>query len=119
MSTSQSKIEDLKRTKDVRDVLLKLGLGEELERAGIKKVRAGRGKRRGRRYKLKKGPLMVVSKRCALYEAARNIPGVDVCIVNELNAELLAPGTQAGRLTLWTESAIENMGKEKLFWSKK
>ena len=38
--------------------------------------------------------------------AARNLAGVDVTTAGELDAEALAPGTDPGRLTLWTESAI-------------
>ena len=50
-----------------------------------------------------------------LAKAAANIPGVDIVMVKELNAELLAPGAVPGRLTLWTKSAIEALEKEKLF----
>jgi hypothetical protein len=35
--------------------------------------------------------------------------------VKSLNAELLAPGAQAGRLTVWTIGAIEKLAKERLF----
>ena len=41
---------------------------------------------------------------------ARNHAGVDVVEVNNVNAELLAPGTHAGRLTIYTKSAIEKLG---------
>ncbi|NIA12323.1 MAG: 50S ribosomal protein L4, partial [Nitrospiraceae bacterium] len=37
--------------------------------------------------------------------------GVDVVMCDRLNAELLAPGTHAGRLTIWTESAIAELGR--------
>ena len=43
--------------------------------------------------------------------AARNLAGVDVVTVAGLNAELLAPGTHAGRLTIWSESAIRSLGE--------
>ncbi|HEX9863276.1 MAG TPA: 50S ribosomal protein L4, partial [Candidatus Bathyarchaeia archaeon] len=46
-----------------------------------------------------------------LTEAAQNIPGITVAKVNDLNAELLAPGTHPGRLTLWTNSALEQLDK--------
>jgi large subunit ribosomal protein L4e len=115
----ESKIEDLKKAKDVYDLIGKLGMEKELERIAIKKIRAGKGKNRGRPYRKKKGPLIVVSKKCSLLEAAANIQGVDVCIVKQLNAELLAPGTDAGRLTIWTDKALEIMEKEKLFYEKK
>ena len=111
----ESKIEALDKTKKVRDVLLKLGLKEELERVKEKKVRAGKGKGRGRKYKKKVGPLLVVADDCSLAKAGINIPGVNVIKVKELNAEALAPGTIPGRLTLFTDNAIEKLNKEKLF----
>ena len=57
--------------------------------------------------KKKVGPLFVVSKKCDLIKAARNLPGVDVVQVKDLNAEVLAPGTHPGRLVIWSKSAIE------------
>ena len=42
-------------------------------------------------------------------------PIYDIPGYPEINAEDLAPGGNAGRLTLFTESAIERLGKEKLF----
>ncbi len=100
-------IESLKRTKEVIDVLENLGMGPELERASKKKVRAGKGKMRGRRYKRRKGPLIVVKEDKGISKAANNIPGVDVVLAKDLNVLLLAPGGHPGRLTVWSESAIE------------
>jgi large subunit ribosomal protein L4e len=57
------------------------------------------------------GPLIVVAENKGLFEAAGNLPGVDIVSVKNLNAELLAPGTHPGRLTLWTCSAIEQLEK--------
>jgi len=111
-----NEIENIKKTKDVRKVLEKIGLAEELERTEIKKIRAGRGKNRGRRHRTKKGPLIVTGDRCELEKSGKNIQGIDVVEVKALNAELLAPGTQPGRLTIFTEKAIEKMGKENLFY---
>ncbi|MBN1386744.1 50S ribosomal protein L4 [Candidatus Woesearchaeota archaeon] len=113
--TVESKFEDLSKTKDVVEALQKLGFSRELERCSVKKVRAGKGKTRGRRYRKKKGPLLVVSKDCGLLKSARNITGVDVVTVNSLNAELLAPGTIPGRVTIWTDAALNRMEKESLF----
>lgn len=107
--------EQLKRTQDVRKALITLGLEAELERASRKTIRAGKGKRRGRRYRTATGPLLVVSQPCELSRAARALPGVQVATVNMLNAELLAPGTHPGRLTLFTKTAIERLAKEALF----
>lgn len=108
-------VENIKKTKDVKKILESLGFKEELERAAKKKLRAGVGKLRGRKYRKKKGPLIVVSKECSLLRSLKNIPGVDAVIVNKLNAELLAPGSVPGRLTMFTKAAIERMEKEALF----
>ena len=69
-------------------------------------------------FKKRKGPLFVVSQNCPLVKAASNIPGVDVVAVRSINAELLAPGCQCGRLTLYTRSAIEELDKYKLYTDK-
>ena len=114
----EHKLEELNRTKDVKDIMIKLGLEKELVRSSEKKIRAGKGKMRGRRYRRKKGPLFVVSKDCPLLRSAQNLPGIDIVIVDSLNTELLAPGTMPGRLTLWTKSALERMQKENLFTGK-
>ena len=108
-------IESLKKTKEVRDLMLKLGLEKELDRISKKSLRAGRGKLRNRKYQIKKGPLFVVSKLCSLQKAARNLQGIDLIEVDRLNAELLAPGAVPGRLVIWSEGAIERLDKEKLF----
>ncbi|MFP4112680.1 MAG: 50S ribosomal protein L4 [Candidatus Woesearchaeota archaeon] len=110
--------ESLKKTKEVKDALLALGFDKELVRAEIKKVRAGKGKSRGRRYNKRKSVLLVVSEGSSLYESARNISGVDVVSVNDLNAELLAPGTDLGRATLFTKNAVEVLEKTGLFLKK-
>ncbi len=110
----ENSLEKLKKTKEVEEFLKKLGMEKELERARKKKVRAGKGKMRGRRYKKKKSVLIVVSeKNTPLENAASNIPGVEVVDAMNLNVEHLAPGTHAGRLTIWTEGAIEKL-KERL-----
>ena len=111
----ESSIESISKTKDAEKLLLSLGLEKELARASVKKVRAGKGKNRGRKYRKKTGPLIVVSQKCSLLQAGKNIPGVDTAIVDKSKAEQLAPGTHAGRLTIFTESAIEKLRKERLF----
>lgn len=111
----ENKIESIDKTKSAVDTLKKLGLQMELSRSSEKKVRSGKGKARGRKYKTKKGPLVIVSDNCKLLKAARNIPGIDIVEVKNLNAELLAPGTIPGRLSIFTQGAIEKMQKEKLF----
>jgi len=105
----EDKIQDLKKIKEAREILEKLGLGKELERVKERKVRAGKGKARGRKYKVKKGPLLIVGKDGGITRAARNLPGVDVVEAENLNVSMLAPGASPGRLCLWTESAVKRM----------
>ena len=109
------KFESMDKTKNIIDAFKKLGLENELARVEEKKIRAGKGKARGRKYKKKKGPLIVVSKKDKLSKAAANIPGIDVVDVKSLNAELLAPGAKPGRLVLWTSAAINILEKENMF----
>ncbi|HIE34312.1 MAG TPA: 50S ribosomal protein L4 [Candidatus Altiarchaeales archaeon] len=105
------KFEKLKKTKEIIDVLNALGLEDDIERARNRVIRSGKGKMRGRKYKNKKSVLIVVNDDKGVISGTRNIPGVDVVKLDDLNVELLAPGTHAGRLTMWTESAIKNIDK--------
>ncbi|MFH0928758.1 MAG: 50S ribosomal protein L4 [Candidatus Aenigmatarchaeota archaeon] len=107
----EDNIQDFKKTKQMLEFLEKLGLKEEMERASIKKVRAGRGKTRGRKYKKRKSVLFVVSEDKGISKAVKNIPGSDFSLVKNLNAELLAPGTHAGRLVVWSEAAVRSLGE--------
>jgi len=107
----------LEKTSAVMGFLESIGVWEDLIRAKDRKIRAGRGKMRGRRYKSKKSILVVISgdegtvesEYPRIMKGAENLPGVDVSYVAELNAELFAPGTHPGRLTIWTESSITKL----------
>ncbi len=111
----EDKIEGIKKSKDIIEILNTLGLEDEIERTKEKKIRAGRGKTRGRKYKKKVGPLFVVSSKCDLTKSAKNIAGADVCNVKDLNAEVLAPGAHPGRLVIWSEKALKVLEDKKLF----
>src|SRR3972149_531186 len=105
-------IEELKKTSEVEATLTNLGVLSDLYRVKTsRKIRAGKGKRRGRKMKQAVGPLIVVVENKGLADAASNIPGVDIVTVNNLNAEMLAPGAHAGRLTVWTKPATERLDK--------
>jgi len=101
-------IQGLKKTQEVRDAFIRLGVWPDIYRVKeSRKVRAGKGKMRGRRIKQAVGPLIVIAENEGVIEAARNIPGVNITTLNSLNVELLAPGTHPGRLTIWTDSAFQ------------
>ncbi len=103
---------NLQKAKDVIGILEKLGIAQELERVrkGIR-IRAGKGKMRGRRYKVPVGPLIVSHDVKKLLSAARNIPGVDVVDPTLVSVIHLAPGGHPGRLTIFTESSISLLNK--------
>ena len=106
-------IEGLTRAKDVEATLASLGVStDDITRVrDSRNVRAGKGKHRGRKMKQAVGPLIVVVENKGLVNAASNVPGVQVTTVANLNTEMLAPGTHPGRLTLWTNGAIETLDK--------
>lgn len=102
----------VRKTKETREIFQKLGIMDDVIRSKTgKKIRAGKGKTRGRKYRKPKGPLLVVNQDKGISLGARNHPGVDVVVVDNLNTEALAPGTHPGRLTIYTRSAVEKLGE--------
>jgi len=90
-----------KKSKDIIAFLSKL-IGTKIKLT--KKVRAGKGKRRGRKYKKSSKILFITSAQ----EKAKKLKnfGLDITSVNQLNISTLAPGGVPGRLTVWTEKAV-------------
>jgi large subunit ribosomal protein L4e len=82
---------------------------------GTKKIRSGKGKMRGRKYKKTKGILFITTPKSNLFNAAKNLEGSEVIDVKNLNVTVLAPGGRPGRITIWSEGAIKKMNEEKLF----
>ncbi len=108
----EDKLEELKKTKDVCLAFEKIGIAGDVEKAKQKKqVRAGKGKMRGRKYKKRKSILIVTAKNSIVAKSARNLEGVDVVEARNLNSDLLAPGTLAGRLVVYTEGAVKELAK--------
>jgi large subunit ribosomal protein L4e len=103
-------VEALEKTKDAVKLLKDIGAYHDVEKVqGTMKIRVGKGKRRNRRYSIRKGPLLVVSKRCEALKSFRNLPGVDINYVSALNLLRLAPGGHIGRLIIWTEDAFNQL----------
>ena len=101
--------ESISRTREAREYLSKIGLWSDIERAYRRiRVRAGRGKMRGRRYIVPKSILFVLSStKSPLAMAVRNLPGVDIVSPENLGILELAPGGVPGRLTVFTEDTLD------------
>merc|ERR1712137_272572 len=93
-------------------MLKQAGCTEELQRVlDSKKVRAGKGKMRNRRYVMRRGPLVVYNEDNGIVRAMRNIPGVETASVDRLNLLKLAPGGNFGRFVIWTEGAFAKLNE--------
>lgn len=105
-------LQNVSKTKEAQSFLQSSNLWDDVVRAkNGRTIRAGKGKMRGRKYKKRKSILIVTHDESGIIKAARNLPGVDVTTPKNLNTELLAPGSNAGRLTVWTESAVKMIGE--------
>jgi large subunit ribosomal protein L4e len=96
-------------------LLKAVGAGADIDKVTkSKKLRAGKGKLRGRRHRQRRGPLVIYNpdedgKELVL--AFRNLPGVETSSVYSLNLLQLAPGGHLGRFIVWTSSAFSALDK--------
>jgi len=98
------------RTKDAKTALTKVGAMDDVEKArDSKKIRRGVGKSRNRRYTQRRGPLIVYDVSEGLDKAFRNLPGVELALVDNLSLLDLAPGGHLGRFIIWTKGAFEKL----------
>merc|ERR1712039_653160 len=92
------------------EFLKKVGCEEELQRVlDSRKVRAGKGKMRNRRYVMRRGPLVIYNEDNGIVRSMRNIPGVETASIDRLTLLKLAPGGNFGRFIIWTEGAFQKI----------
>ena len=95
-------------TREGVKILTHLGLLPDLERAKEgRHIRAGRGKMRGRRYRQPRSVLVVVKETERVRRLFGNLAGVEIVSPGSLNAEVLAPGGDPGRLAVFSVAAME------------
>ena len=100
----------VKSTKTAKAALQCVGAYADVEKSDAsRKVRAGTGKARNRRYVQRKGPLVVHAGSENVIKSFRNLPGCDVSNVDNLNLLELAPGGHIGRFCIWTEDAFTKL----------
>jgi len=102
-------LQSVKRTREARELLKKLGVYSDVERAAEgTKVRAGKGKMRGRRYVEPKSVLFVLEDHASPFAiAVKGLPGVDVVEPQLVSVLELAPGGVPGRLTVVTTKSLD------------
>jgi len=103
-------VQTLQKTKQAYETLKRFGAAADVDKAkASKKLRAGKGKMRNRRYVQRRGPLVVYRETSGIEKAFRNLPGVELCHVDRLNLLQLAPGGHLGRFVIWTKSAFARL----------
>lgn len=103
-------IQDIQTSKEAKEVFTQLGLLPDVLRVKKSlKIRPGKGKMRGRKRRHGVGPLFVIDEDRGITKAVNNFLGIDVISVSNLSAEVLAPGTSLGRLTIWSTSAFKKL----------
>ncbi len=106
-------IESVSKTSEMTKVLDSLKLSQDVERLQSRKPRSGQSRLRGRSKKVGKSVLFVTVDTSNLRKAIGALPGVEARNVKELSVLDLAPGSDPIRLTVYSKSAIEEIGKIK------
>lgn len=108
----ENDFENLEKTQEALAALEAVGVDADIERADEgRTIRAGQGKRRGRKYRRPASVLVVTASESGPSRAARNLAGVTVATGREVNAEDLAPGGEPGRLAVFTERALAEVAE--------
>lgn len=103
-------VQDISKTSEAIELLEELGVYSDVERAHDgKKVRAGKGKSRDRKYRQPVSLLVVLPEDSEGLNAFSNLPGVTVKTPDRVTVEDLAPGGDLGRLTLFSVQALNQM----------
>jgi len=101
-------VQEYKKTKQAVDLLKAVGAWNDIKRVyATRRQRAGKGKMRDRKNVQKLGPCVVYAEDNGIVRSFRNIPGVDLLNVNQLNVLRLAPGGHVGRFLIFTEEAFK------------
>ncbi|WP_299292346.1 50S ribosomal protein L4 [Nitrosopumilus sp.] len=106
-------IESISKTSEITKVLDSLKLSQDIKRLDARKARSGQSRLRGRSKKVGKSVLFVTKDATNISKAIGALPGVEATNVKDLSVLDLAPGSDPIRLTVYTKSAIEEIGKIK------
>ncbi len=103
----ENKLEEISKTKELLAIIKKLGLSTDLEKSHTPKLRKGLSRSSSKR-RFRKSILIVAKNSAKIEKAGRNIPGVDVCGIDSLTVNKLAPGGMP-RVAIWSKEAVESV----------
>ena len=106
-------IENISKTSEMEKIIKSLNLINDIKRLEKRKPRSGKVALRGRKSKVGKSVLFVVSDSSKTENACSSIPGVDARSVKDLSILDLAPGSKPVRLTVYSKKAIDEISKIK------
>jgi large subunit ribosomal protein L4e len=95
----------LSKPKEIIEILEKNNLRTNEKR----KIRSGKGKNRGRKYRVQRRMLMIVGDK-ENFQKVRNI--FDVLKVHEMNVKKLSLNGMPGKMAVYTENAIKEIGNK-------
>ena len=105
-------VDTIDKTKKAVQLLKSIAALKDVEKVKYsRRIRAGKGKMRNRRFVQRRGPLIVYKENTPLIKACRNLPGIEFNNVKRLNLLQLAPGGHLGRFIIWTKDAFEYLEK--------
>ena len=107
-----NEIEGITKTKEAVAMLKNINAYDDVEKSiASKRLRGTKGKMRNRRWRMKRGPLVIYKNDNGITRAFRNIPSVSLMSTDHMNLLKLAPGGHVGRLVIWSQDAFEHMNK--------
>src|SRR5262249_14529997 len=104
-------IESVSKATDLKNILVSVGMCEDLDRPdSLRKFRSGLTRRRARKNRVGYRTLIVTgSEEDKICQVSASLSGVHVRSVKQLSVLDLAPGSRQIRLTVYSENAIEKL----------
>ena len=107
-----NEIEGISKTKEAVAMLKKINAYDDVEKAiASRRLRGTKGKMRNRRWRMKRGPLVIYKNDNGITRAFRNVPSVSLMSTDHMNLLKLAPGGHVGRLVIWSQDAFQDLNK--------
>ena len=100
-------IENISKSKELKQILMKIGLTDDLSRGEKHRNKAIKKHKSNRRSPL--SALVVVSNDDKIGKLDNSIPGISIKKLKDLSVLDLAPGSKPVRLTIFSKQAIEDL----------